>query len=195
MSTEEFHLEHGEKVTAAVRKHWFVFLVSLLPFALLAWGPLLLRDFFIGAAVKSPDIAAAVGPFFAADNEWARLLLGLWWLVLWICAFNVFTTYYLDLWIITTNRIVYIHQRGFFRREVSSFLLNRVQDVSSSIHGFFPTIIGYGTLKVETAGHEEQFIMYGVPHPQRLRDLVMTEIAALHADGTREKKTILERIL
>lgn len=186
----EFRLEHGERITASVRKHWFVLLLELLPFALLAWVPMLIIP-FVSSVVSSVSIASstsasAVDLFSSLSFEggWVQFLYGLWLLVMWIGAFNTFTRYYLNMWVITTTRIVYIHQHGFFSREVSSFLLVRVQDVTTEVHGLFGTLLGYGTLNVETAGDSSKdFKMTGIPNPTTLRDLIMKEIADLHEQG------------
>ena len=177
---DEFELEPGESVTRSVRKHGFVHFIEVLPFFLLALLPLLIPDiltFIAGKNIQALDVFLSA---FTLENPWARLMLGLWWLVMWIAAFNTFTSYFLNQWIITTHRIIEINQHGFFSRQVSSLLLNRVQDVTTEIHGFFPTLLGYGTLVVQSAGAHEYFTMHGIPHPQDLRDLIMREIAALH---------------
>ncbi len=85
------------------------------------------------------------------------------------------------MWIITNTRIVDIRQYGFFSRKVSSFLLSRVQDVTTDVEGFIETIFGFGTLNVETAGREELFQMRGIKKPTELRDLIMREVAVLAA--------------
>lgn len=178
---EEFELEPGESITLAVRKHWLVFVAELVPYALLAIVPLLVP---LGAAyltASNPAFAETVSSNLTTDNPWIRMFLGLWWLLMWTGAFNTFTRYFLDQWVITTTRIVDIHQFGFFRRHVSSFLLSHVQDVTTDVNGFFPTLFGFGTLRVETAGDESKhFVMGGIPEPEKLRDLIMREISALH---------------
>jgi hypothetical protein len=103
--------------------------------------------------------------------------------MLWSAAFNTVTRYYLNQWIITNTRIIEIHQYGFFSREVSSVLLIHVQDVSSEVDGVFGTLLGYGELQVQSAGAEEHFTMDDIASPTVLRDLIMREIADLHADG------------
>ena len=131
----------------------------------------------------NPSAAATVQQNLVSGGPWLRFFLGMWWLFLWMGMFSIFIRYFLTLWIITTTRIVDIHQHGFFSRHVSSFLLNRVQDVTTDVEGFIPTLFRFGTLDVETAGRDEKFEMYGITHPVELRDLIMREVAALHADG------------
>jgi len=179
---EEFPLDAGERVTRTVRKHWFVLLVSFLPFVFLAVLPLIIPPFLMGVATTSPETSALFA-LLSTSNPWFRLFLGLWWLCLWIGAFNTFTQYYLNHWVITTHRIVRIRQHGFFDREVSSFLLVKVQDVSTSVDGIFADLLGYGCVRVETAGDASRhFSMDGIDNPTGMRDLIMSEIAALHAD-------------
>jgi hypothetical protein len=180
---EEFELEPGERVTLSVRKHWVVFALELIPYLVFAILPLFIPLILTFLTSLEPAGASlfAQAPSFA--GPWARLALGLWWLAVWVGAFNVFTRYFLDVWVITTERIVDIHQLGFFRRQVSSFLLAHIQDVTTDVNGILPTLFGFGTIHVETAGHEERFLMSGIRDPQGLRDLIMREIAALHAQG------------
>lgn len=183
----EFTIEPGERVMKSVRKHWFVLFVEILPFALLAYLPLLIPSVLAFAGQANP---AALTPLLSAisiENAWVRFMLGLWWLMMWIAAFNSFTSYYLNEWIITTHRIIEITQRGFFNREVSSVLLRHVQDATSEVTGLFGTLLDYGTLTVQSAGADNYFHMHGIDHPRALRDLVMREIALLHqqeSEGT-----------
>jgi hypothetical protein len=171
---EEFELEPGEQVVRSVRRHWLIFVGRLLPYAILAALPLFVPALLARAGGLLPGLAeGASGPLWTFS-------VGMWWLFLWVGAFNTFVRYYLDQWVVTTVRIVDIRQYAFFRRRVSSFLLARVQDVTTNVDGFLPTLVGFGTLNVETAGRDEVFRMEGVPHPAKLRDLIMRQIAALH---------------
>lgn len=181
---EEFTLEHGETVMLTVRRHWLVFTLELLPFALGAFIPFVVSP-LLGALTASLP-AGSVLPFTTSLAEPAvRLALGLWWLFLWVAAFTVFTRSYLDQWVITNTRVVNIRQEGFFHRRVESFLLARVQDVTTEIRGLIPTLVGFGSVRVETAGDASRmFRMYGLPNPEAIRDLIIREIAKLHKVGS-----------
>lgn len=87
-----------------------------------------------------------------------------------------FVDHYLDVYIITNERIVDIKQTGFFRREIAELHLREVQDVSARVNGFLPTMFHYGDIFIQTAGERENFIFYAVPHPYR----VSKKIADLH---------------
>ncbi|MEK7100839.1 MAG: PH domain-containing protein [Patescibacteria group bacterium] len=177
---EEFELEPGENVMKEVRKHWLVFLGMLFPYIFLAILPLLLPGVFAWAASLYPVLQGAASAFTLA-TPWVRIVVGIWWLMLWIGAFTAFTSYFLNVWVITNHRIVNIRQYQFFNRKVSSFLLMRVQDVTTETYGILSDLFGYGCVQVETAGTaSDMFRMDGVADPQGMRDLIMKEIALLH---------------
>jgi uncharacterized membrane protein YdbT with pleckstrin-like domain len=174
---EEFELEPGETVTTEVRQHVFVLLLRLVPFALLAFLPLIILPVF--SAIVSISQKSSTS-FDLGSTGW--FFLGIWWLFLWMGAFAVITRYFLTVWVITSHRIVDISQSAFFSRKVSSFLLVRVQDVTTDVSGVLGTLIGFGDINVETAGSAEKFAMCGIRHPEAVRDLIMREVAVLHAD-------------
>lgn len=173
---EEFDLQPGEHVITSIRLHPFVLALTLLPYVFLALVPALLGKLLDVFATFSMETAAVIP---ALDPAVMTLLTGFWWLFVWMAAFAAFTRYYLTLWVITNLRIVDIRQFGFFSRSVSSFLLARVQDVTTEIYGILGTLIGYGRLNVQTAGQEEDFYLDDMPHPQLVRDLIMDQVAKL----------------
>ena len=163
---KEFELEQGEHVVRQVRKHWFIFVLQLLPFAILAILPLALPRL-----IELANVANLPVPNFA--NPVVRALLATWWLAVWTGAFSIFTRYYLNLWVLTNMRIVDIHQKGFFRREVSSLLLNRIQDVTVESEGIIVSLLDIGDITVQSAGAVDRFHMRGIPHPAQLRDIIL----------------------
>ncbi len=178
----EIELEPGENLIRATRKHWFVLALTLLPLAFMAWVPSLVLPFISYITHLTPN-GTALPPLSLAHSPYIRLVYGLWLLMLWSLAFNTITRYYLNEWIITSTRIIEIHQFGFFSREISSLLLIKIQDVNVNVDGIFGTLLSYGELEVQSAGTAEHFIMDDIPDPNGLRDIIMSEIATLHADG------------
>lgn len=181
---EEFALEFGEKVTKRVRKHPFLLIVQFIGFFLLAIFPLALPLIVSFTGQGASAATDSLARFVTLESPWMRFALGIWWLSLWMAAAVSFTRWFLTIWVITNTRIVDIHQVGFFNRKVTSAPLARVQDVTTDVNGFFNTVLGFGTLKVQTAGAEEELIMEDIIGPQHLRDFIMKEIAALHSKGT-----------
>ena len=183
---EEFELEPGEHIILMVRQHLIVLFLKLLPFAFLAILPFIIAPFFSMFERAATGVTAVTGDLSASF----RFFIGIWWLFLWMAVFQIITKYFLTSWVITSHRIVDIEQIGFFQRKVSSFLLIRVQDVTTDVHGILATLLGFGDIHVETAGSHEKFKMPGVHSPENLRDLIMGEVAALHAEGDDAKSGV-----
>lgn len=168
-------------MVAIVRKHWIIFASALASYAFLALLPfvLLLVGYLI--AGQSSSLAPLS---HALDNVLAsgltRVGLGLWWLVLWLGVVATFTRLYLDVWVLTTDRIVEVRQRGYFNRHLSSFFLSRIQNISTDVSGILGTMLRYGSIHVETAGDAPDFEMNGIRDPQTLRDLIIEETDEIH---------------
>lgn len=184
---EEIALEPGERIVRKVRAHPLTLIGSLLPALILAVAPfalIFLIVTFSSFGSSLPMMHSIVDNI--SHSAWPRLALGLWWLFLWISAFNTITYYFLNVWVITTERIIDIHQPRYFSRKISSFFLSRVQDVTSDIHGILGTLFGFGFIHVETAGEEEDFEMHGIRDPQGLRDTILHEIDLVHRNHSGE---------
>lgn len=164
----EFELEPGEHIVKQVRKHWFLFLTELLPYAILAIIPFALPKLL----VLAPPMAA-YATLFDYHEPLTRAALGVWLLISWTAAWGAFTKYFLNVWVLTNQRIVTIKQRRFFNREVSSLLLTRVQDVTTNVAGVLSSLLGIGDIKVQSAGADIEFTMRGIPRPEQMRDLIL----------------------
>ena len=178
---KEFELEPGEHVVQKARKHWLLFLFELLPFAVLALIPFAIPPLLNLAPELTPYRA-----FVDYDSPVGRAALGVWLLMVWTGGWSAFTRYFLNLWVLTNARIVEIEQRGYFSREVSSILLNRVQDVTTEIEGVLPSLLDIGTITVQSAGATNEFNMKGIPRPQQMRDLILKYVP--EGDGISQTK-------
>lgn len=168
MLTDKIKLESDEKITSQTRRHWFV-LVSqlflfvigaLMPALLLLLSPILLGDFTeLNLSVYKAELT---------------YLYSIWLVFMWFGSFSIWTNYYLDLLILTDRRVILLNQKGFFRRNVASFRLERLQDMNVEINGIVATLLDYGTINVETAGHsDEEFRATGLPNPREIKAIIM----------------------
>jgi hypothetical protein len=87
--------------------------------------------------------------------------------------YTYFVNFYLDLLIITNDRLLHINQIGMFARSISEVDLYKIQDITSKIDGFFPALFKYGDLLIQTAGTQEKFMIYNVPDPEGLRQIIL----------------------
>jgi len=93
------------------------------------------------------------------------IISSLMFLFTWLILFQMFMDYYLDVWIVTTRRILSIEQTGLFNRVVSELRLYRVQDVTSQTKGFLHTMLDYGFVEIQTAGEKTHFVFEEIPNP------------------------------
>lgn len=159
-------LNLGENIIKVFRKHWFVIFTESLLFIVI----LLLPAILIAAGIITTGIV--LSPIIQSIL-WA---LGSAWLVgMWIAFFIVYTDYYLDVWVLTDQRLIDIDQKGLFAREVAVLRLDKIQDVVSKQSGLIPTILNYGDVHMQSAGTEREFIIYHVRHPKKVRDMLMEQ--------------------
>lgn len=177
---EQLQLHAGEQVLLKLRKHPLVLIGKLIPYAILDYLPYLLPA--IGRFLDATSTSSAIdyAATFSFQNPWVAFVVGIYWLFLWMAMFGTYTEYFLDQWIVTSERIIEIDQKGFWSREVSSLFLDRIQNVETKIDGFFNTIFGFGEVSVESAGAEVNRIhMTGLARPEHVRDLILKEHARM----------------
>lgn len=166
MLFEKIELEKDEVILKTIRKHWFIIgieLFSILLFMLLPLFLLLLASFIPAITALTLTISPPV--FLYGLAAWSLLLL--------MFGFMTWTQYYLDLWIITDRRVITIDQIQFFNRKISSFRLERLQDIKVAIDGIIPTFLNYGTLRAQTASElETDFMSTGLPDPREIQAII-----------------------
>jgi uncharacterized membrane protein YdbT with pleckstrin-like domain len=151
----------SEEVVLVIRKH----IITLLPYALNIMLMCLLPIIFYVFVIPN------VLPVFLEEpyNRLFILLSIIYYGFVWIIIFTIWADYYLDIWIVTNERILDIEQIGFFNRVVSELDLKRIQDITSGVYGMIPTMFGFGNIHIQTAAEEGKFDLKSVPHPVTVR--------------------------
>ncbi|MCX6744357.1 MAG: PH domain-containing protein [Candidatus Parcubacteria bacterium] len=101
----------------------------------------------------------------AAPSAFLVLLGSIYYLFVMLFFLNTFIDYFLDVWIVTDQRIINIEQRGLFNREIAEHDLDKIQDVSGIQKGFWQTFFSYGDVHVQTAGEIQRFVFRQVDNP------------------------------
>lgn len=162
-------LNENEKILTTIRKHWFVMARTIVVFVVL----LLL-----------PPMVLSLLPFITAEFDQAtiepltNLFLSLYIMVLLVFLFLLWMDYYLDMWIITNERIIDVEQQGLFHRQVSEIPLQHVQDVTIEVKGVIETFLKFGTIRIQTAG-EREFKIEFVPNLYEAKDLILKYTTAM----------------
>jgi len=157
-------LNGTESVVRVIHRSWFyllqqfflVFLISGVFAAGLFYAPLFFPDMF---QAEYQTVLAFMENFFM--------------LAIWTYSFLIWVDYYFDIWIITTERIVNIEQKGMFTRSVSELRFSKIQDITTEVTGFIPTILNFGDVKVQTAGEESEFIFRTISDPYHIKSVIM----------------------
>jgi len=158
-------LAEGERVVYEIRRHWYVLLVESILLVVFFFVPWVI---FFGIDISGFTFEGGEGSLFT--------FMSLAWLFfIWIGFMIVWTNYYLDVWIVTNKRILDIEQHSLFSRDLSEFRLDRIQDITIEVKGILPTLLHFGDIHVQTAGEAREFIIKGVPHPYKIRDILVKE--------------------
>lgn len=154
----------GEDVIFHLRRHWFIFFKIALFFLILMLIPMALY-FIITFSIPSIIESEISYPIIL-------VLFSTYYLMLLVSIFTAWTSTYLDVWTVTTHRIINREQNGLFNRVVSEIDLKRVQDVTAEQKGFFPTIFHYGKVYVQSAGAKERFVFEQIPRPYKVAKMI-----------------------
>lgn len=154
-----------EKTLVILRRHW-ISLIALFASCILIL--VLPAAIYLALNYNYPE-------FFSSEVRSALFVLGIsiFFLYSWLFLFQHFLDYYLDVWIVTTRRILNIEQHGLFARTVSELRLHRVQDVTAEVKGFLPTMLDYGYVHIQTAGEQKRFEFEQVPHPNQVSKIIL----------------------
>jgi Bacterial PH domain len=162
-------IAQDERVIVVLRRHWFVLLMESIGVIFLFLLPFLLLLVFKSAAIQQP-LGTIHLPTIGSNV--IIFLSALWLLMIWFRLFSIWTSYYLDKWVITNKRIVTIDQVSFFNRDVSNFRIDKIQDIETKVSGLLETFIDFGDITIQTAGEMGDFTMHNVPSPAKLKEII-----------------------
>ena len=121
-------------------------------------------------------IAAGVAPMFLWPNQ-----SGMFWVFLGCVLVGLmglgyaYLLWYFSIYIVTTERIRQISQKGLFKKSVVDLGLDKVQSVSVATPSAMAGIMGYGTILIQTGVGD--LVISQVPKPEKihnkLQDAVM----------------------
>jgi hypothetical protein len=144
-----------EKVLFVFRRHPIVMRKGLV-FGM--FGPLL---GIIPAAIK-PDLGFG---YFFGGLALGSLLGLLIFLPGWI-------GWYFSVFIVTDQRFLQISQKGLFHRGVADLGLVQIQSINYSVEGLEATMLGFGTIKMQT--YVGDLVIHHVHHPAKIQKKILS---------------------
>ncbi|MBI2628309.1 MAG: PH domain-containing protein [Candidatus Niyogibacteria bacterium] len=153
-----FHLKPEEKIILSIHRHWLVIAGKMTVIAVM----LLIAVIILTAAIN----------YLPEYIVLAMFILTVYVLIILLVAFIFWVNFYLDMWIVTSERIIDIEQKKLFQRKISEFMLSRVQDVTVEIPNFLATVFKFGNITVQTAG-AQSFIIKDIPYPEQVKNIIL----------------------
>ncbi len=90
-------------------------------------------------------------------------------------------SWYFSLFIVTNQRFIQIFQKGFFHRSVADIKLEQIQSISYIIAGLQQTLLGFGTIKIQT--YIGDLIIHDVHHPGKIQNKIQNILRQLNITG------------
>lgn len=121
-------------------------------------------------------------PWGSLAVNWLTLCLIVlvwYWLREWI-------GWYYSIYMLTTERLMVVSQKGFFKRSVAELSLNNIQNANYIINGFQASLFGFGDVSVETLSGGGGLRLDHVHHPADFQQQI---IKAVHRfDSTHQAR-------
>lgn len=80
-------------------------------------------------------------------------------------------TWYYSVYIISNKRLLQISQKGFWNRSVVDISLSQIQMVNYEVAGFNETILGFGTIMMQTFVGD--LVIHEVHHPAKIQQQIL----------------------
>ncbi len=148
-----------EAVITRTKKHVFGLLVIYLATFLALGLGLYVMVVFV------PAFADLLG--FSEDG--AANLFGLFSLIIFglgvIFSYLAHKIYWQNELIFTSQSVTQVLQVGLFNKKTSELSVADIEDVTVEKSGILPTLFNFGTLRIETAGEQKNFIFKYCPNP------------------------------
>ena len=81
-------------------------------------------------------------------------------------------SWFYSVFIVTDQRFIQITQKGLFHRSVVDIGLNQIQMVNYEVSGFQETLLGFGTIIIQT--YMGDLIIHEVHHPAKTQSALLT---------------------
>jgi hypothetical protein len=81
-------------------------------------------------------------------------------------------SWYYSIFIVTDQRLIQITQKGLFHRSVVDLALNQIQMVNYQIGGLQETLLGFGTIMMQT--YVGDLIIHDVHHPAKIQKKILS---------------------
>jgi len=157
-------VEPGEHLVTAIHRHFIgifgIYMEMIIGIVAIIAGVIMTYAGTFGHVSSAIKSSVLIGSFFVIAFLAAMLAIS--------------TAVYRRCRILLTDQsLVTVVQRAMFSRKISRLSMSNVEDVTVEQKGILPSILDYGTLTIQTAGQEDNFIFPLCPKPNEVADKIL----------------------
>lgn len=162
-----FPLQENEYIIKYVRKHWIWLFAETLKvlfvFIIPATIVILIDLYFVDSATL----------FFGYPvTKLLDLFVYVWAIFCWGFMADRFTKYALNFWVLTNKKVVESEHLMLFSRKLSTLELESVEDITVKFEGILETLLNFGSLTVQTAGTQREFLADDIKDPEGVKKII-----------------------
>ena len=161
----------GEQLLAAYTRHWIVFARRIW------WVVVILGVILVAGWIW---LANSRG----SERISLEVLLAAVSLLLLLAVLYSYVDWRNDALIMTDQRLIHIEKVVLFFLSQKEVELAKVQNVRASVRGFFPTLLKYGEVHIETAARGSDISFGPMSHPRATQEEIMGRVQAIRAEAT-----------
>lgn len=157
-------MDEAEEVVLLLRKHFFTNV---------RWILLTVVALFV------PAIISLFPTISFVPSGYQFILVAGWYVLIVAFAFEQFISWFFNVYIVTTERVISVNFSNLVYRETSEADLDEIQDVTVQVGSVLRTLFNYGNVYIQTAAEVERLTFLAIPYPDKavkiIRDLKEAE--------------------
>ncbi len=155
--------DEDERILLLLRAH---------PITNLPWIISAIFIFFI------PHLVTAVAPLLGYDltifpETFLLAFLMIDYLLILAVVFEGFLHWYFNATIVSNKQIVDINFESLLYKNVDLAPLDKIEETDSKVGGLLGTFLNFGDVSVQTAGARVAIVMYKIPNPAKVADMLL----------------------
>lgn len=155
-------LNEDEEIELIIRHYKLTFLKAFIK--------IIIPPLFVLVFIYMVGLIKFLGFFNNFLLSWTFLII----LIIWATySFYQWFIWYFDVAILTNQRVIVVEQKKLFEKSISEAGLDKIQDITTNISGLFPTLLGYGSVIVQTAGETNNLILKDIAKPQTIQQRIL----------------------
>ena len=147
-----------EQIIMVLRQHWIVLVPKLL--------------ITLSLIIITPVLVQSAASFQHAGLLLLILAYLLCYLIISGYVLQSLAIWFFNVYIITDERMIDVAFDSILSSDISVTKTDKIQDHSIKTNGFWPTVLNYGTIFIQTAGEQNEFAFQNIPQATKVNRLI-----------------------